>query len=265
MTSLDSSSLQLSDSILNFVEPPSRSKDIDVRNERSHVQKGQKAAKINFTRRITSRWTHQTQNKYLHGHPTARRRSPLGPVGSLNESRPPQWVPHVASAQTRGQKVDKSKLRPRKEPGLKQDWTNLSFLPPVNFFRTPLLLSVCLFVCLFWFCSPKERSYKQTKKPLRSVQVAWLSTSGPSIHSHIHRLVMSELNHLRKKPPVGGLLLDMKDRRLKDQCQECGVTIYIGPEETSQQTSERRESLRRSIKAAKTKCGVLQRKVVHGN
>ena len=30
-------------------------------------------------------------------------------------------------------------------------------------------------------------------------------------------------------------------------------TFYIGPEETSQQTSERRESLRRSIKAAKTK------------
>ena len=49
MTSLDSSSLQLSESMLNFAEPPSRSKDIDVRNERSHVQKGQKAAKIYLT------------------------------------------------------------------------------------------------------------------------------------------------------------------------------------------------------------------------
>ena len=76
-----------------------------------------------------------------------------------------------------------------------------------------------------------------------------------SIHSHIHCivLVMSELDHLRKKPPDGGLPLDIKDRKLRDQCQECGVTFYIGPEETSQQTSERRESLGRSIKTAKTK------------
>ena len=71
---------------------------------------------------------------------------------------------------------------------------------------------------------------------------------------------MSELDHLRKKPPDGGLPLDIKDRRLRDQCQECGVTFYIGPEETSQQTSERRESLRRSIKAAKTKMRRLAEK-----
>ena len=71
---------------------------------------------------------------------------------------------------------------------------------------------------------------------------------------------MSELDHLRKNPPDGGLPLDIKDRKLRDQCQECGVTFYIGPEETSQQTSERRESLRRSIKAAKTKMRRLAEK-----
>ncbi|EJK49125.1 hypothetical protein THAOC_32029 [Thalassiosira oceanica] len=65
---------------------------------------------------------------------------------------------------------------------------------------------------------------------------------------------MSELNHLRKKPPDdGGLLLDTKDRRLKMECEECGVLFYIGPEETSQQRYERRATLRRSINAAKTK------------
>ncbi|EJK45486.1 hypothetical protein THAOC_35898 [Thalassiosira oceanica] len=65
---------------------------------------------------------------------------------------------------------------------------------------------------------------------------------------------MSELDHLRKKPPDdGGLLLDTKDRRLKRECQECGVKFYIGPEETSQQASARRATLRRSINAAKKK------------
>ena len=126
----------------------------------------------------------------------------------------------------------KSKLRPRKEPGLKQDWTNLSFLPPVNFFRTPLLLSVCLSVCPGF--APQKSDH-----PLGSVQVAWLRTSGPSriVHSSSYYLylVMSELDHLRKKPPDGGLLLDVKDRKLKAQCQECGVTFYIGHEETSSQ------------------------------
>ena len=49
---------------------------------------------------------------------------------------------------------------------------------------------------------------------------------------------MSELDHLKKKPPDdGGLLLDTKDRRLKRECQECGVKFFIGPEETSQQAS----------------------------
>ena len=73
---------------------------------------------------------------------------------------------------------------------------------------------------------------------------------------------MSELDHLRKKPPDGGLPLDIKDRKLRDQCQcqECGVTFYIGPDETSQQTSERRATLRRSIKAAKTKMRRLAEK-----
>ena len=65
---------------------------------------------------------------------------------------------------------------------------------------------------------------------------------------------MSELDHLRKKPPDDeGLLLDTKDRRLKKECQECGVEFYIGPEETSQQASKRRAALRRSINAAKKK------------
>ena len=66
---------------------------------------------------------------------------------------------------------------------------------------------------------------------------------------------MSELDHLRKKPPDddGCLLLDTKDRRLKGECQECGVKFYIGPEETSQQASKRRAALRRSINAAKKK------------
>ena len=47
--------------------------------------------------------------------------------------------------------------------------------------------------------------------------------------------------------------------------QECGVEFYIGPEETSQQASKRRETLRRSINAAKKKGSVWQRKVVNGN
>ncbi|EJK64163.1 hypothetical protein THAOC_15130 [Thalassiosira oceanica] len=65
---------------------------------------------------------------------------------------------------------------------------------------------------------------------------------------------MSELDHLRKKPPDdGGLLLDTNDRRLRRECQECGVKFYIGPEETSQQAFKRRETLRRSINAAKKK------------
>ena len=65
---------------------------------------------------------------------------------------------------------------------------------------------------------------------------------------------MSELDHLRKKPPDDeGLLLDTKDRRLKRECQECGVKFFIGPEETSQQASKRRAALRRSINAAKKK------------
>ena len=63
---------------------------------------------------------------------------------------------------------------------------------------------------------------------------------------------------MRKKPPDGGLLLDSKDRRLKTQCQECGVTFYIGHEETSQQTSKRRATLRRSINAAKKKMRRLE-------
>ena len=59
---------------------------------------------------------------------------------------------------------------------------------------------------------------------------------------------------MRKNPPDGGLPLDIKDMKLRDQCQEGGVTFYIGPEETSsQQTSEQCESLGRSIKTAKTK------------
>ena len=62
--------------------------------------------------------------------------------------RPPKQFGWIEKEQARKRKKSKSKLRPRKEPGLKQDWTNLSFLPPVNFFRTPLLLSVCLSVCL---------------------------------------------------------------------------------------------------------------------
>ena len=69
---------------------------------------------------------------------------------------------------------------------------------------------------------------------------------------------MSELDHLRKKPPDGGLLLDSKDRRLKAECQECGVTFYVGHEETSQQTSKRRATLRRSINAAKKKMRRLE-------
>ena len=72
---------------------------------------------------------------------------------------------------------------------------------------------------------------------------------------------MLELDHLRKKPPDapdGGLLLDSKDRRLKTQCQECGVTFYISHEETSQQTSKRRATLRRSINAAKKKMRRLE-------
>ena len=65
---------------------------------------------------------------------------------------------------------------------------------------------------------------------------------------------MSELDHLRKKPPDDeGLLLHTKDRRLKRECQECGVKFFIGPEETSQQASKRRAALRRSINAAKKK------------
>ena len=65
---------------------------------------------------------------------------------------------------------------------------------------------------------------------------------------------MSELDHLKKKPPDdGGLLLDTKDRRLKRECQDFGVKFYIVPEETSQQASARRATLRRSINAAKKK------------
>ena len=63
---------------------------------------------------------------------------------------------------------------------------------------------------------------------------------------------------MRKKPPDGGLLLDSKDRRLKAECQECGVTFYVGHEETSQQTSKRRANLRRSINAAKKKMRRLE-------
>ena len=63
---------------------------------------------------------------------------------------------------------------------------------------------------------------------------------------------------MRKKPPDGGLLLDSKDRRLKAECQECGVTFYVGHEETSQQTSKRRATLRRSINAAKKKMRRLE-------
>ena len=72
---------------------------------------------------------------------------------------------------------------------------------------------------------------------------------------------MSELGHLRKKPPDdGGLLLDTKDRRLKRECEEFGVTFYIGPEETLQQRNVRRATLRRSIKNAKTKMRRLEEK-----
>ena len=77
---------------------------------------------------------------------------------------------------------------------------------------------------------------------------------------------MPELDHLRKKPPDdGGLLLDTKDRRLKKECQECGVTFYIGPDETSQQTDNRRATLRRSINAAKTKIRRVGLKVGSGD
>ena len=72
---------------------------------------------------------------------------------------------------------------------------------------------------------------------------------------------MSELDHLRKKPPDdGGLLLDTKDRKLKRDCEEFGVVFYIGPEETLQQTNVRRATLRRSIKNAKTKMRRLEEK-----
>ncbi|EJK61560.1 hypothetical protein THAOC_17932 [Thalassiosira oceanica] len=49
------------------------------------------------------------------------------------------------------------------------------------------------------------------------------------------------------------------------ECEEVRVKFYIGPEETSQQASKRRETLRRSINAAKKKGSVWQRKVVNGN
>ncbi|EJK64447.1 hypothetical protein THAOC_14817 [Thalassiosira oceanica] len=72
---------------------------------------------------------------------------------------------------------------------------------------------------------------------------------------------MLGLDHLRKKPPGdGGLLLDTKDRRLKMECEEVGVTFYIGPDETSQQRYDRRVTLRRSIKRAKTKMRRLEEK-----
>ena len=64
----------------------------------------------------------------------------------------------------------------------------------------------------------------------------------------------------KKETPYDGLLLDVKDRKLKAQCQECGVPFYIGHEETSQQTSERRVTLRRSINAAKKKMRRLEEK-----
>ena len=47
---------------------------------------------------------------------------------------------------------------------------------------------------------------------------------------------------------IGGFFLTPKR-----ECQECGVKFYIGPEETSQQASKRRETLRWSINAAKKK------------
>ena len=50
---------------------------------------------------------------------------------------------------------------------------------------------------------------------------------------HSFAVDMSELDHLRKKlPDDEGLLLDTKDRRLKRECQECGVKFYIVPAET---------------------------------
>ena len=57
---------------------------------------------------------------------------------------------------------------------------------------------------------------------------------------------------------MGAFFLTSKDRRLKAECQECGVTFYVGHEETSQQTSKRRATLRRSINAAKKKMRRLE-------
>ncbi|EJK43638.1 hypothetical protein THAOC_37899 [Thalassiosira oceanica] len=78
---------------------------------------------------------------------------------------------------------------------------------------------------------------------------------------------MSELNHLRKKPPDdGGLLLDTKDRRHKMESEECGVIFYIGPEETSQQASKHGVKLLDDLSMQPRKKGsVWQRKVVNGN
>ena len=70
---------------------------------------------------------------------------------------------------------------------------------------------------------------------------------------------MSELDHLRKKPPDGGLLLDVKDRKLRAQCRECGVHFTSAMKKHHSKTSERRHvNLRRSINAAKKKIRRLE-------
>ena len=70
---------------------------------------------------------------------------------------------------------------------------------------------------------------------------------------------MSELDHLRKKPPDGGLFLDVKDRKLRAQCRECGVHFTSAMKKHHSKTSERRHvNLRRSINAAKKKIRRLE-------
>ena len=103
----------------------------------------------------------------------------------------------------------------------------IELFTPCEFFSYTLAL-VRLFVFLSRFCSPKERP----TFVLGSVQVVWFRTVFKSLGSGLQVLriltfivlVMSELDHLRKKPPeMGAFFLTVKTGDSKLSVKSVGL------------------------------------------
>ena len=127
-------------------------------------------------------------------------------------------------------KIEKQRIQASalNRTGTKARLDELELFTPCEFFSYTLAL-VRLSVCLSRICSPKERPSNLKKRPSKlptksTIQTKTLVVIGLQVLRFLVFivLVMSELNHLRKKPPDGGLLLDTKTGDSKNSVKSVG-------------------------------------------